>query len=481
MQTPGHHTPSSRTLSRRDALALSLSAGATLALTPPLLAALGLHAHEGTKGGGGPFEKRHSLIERAIPKTGEKLPVISFGARALKPPADPTDITALKEVLKTHAEHGGRVVDTMHGGPMGEAAAAKAANELNLQSKFFWTTPLWVMAPTLPGHDGPPAKPDPAAIRAQLESKLKALNVPTIDCVQLLAHTDIATHLAVVQELKKEGKVRYVGVSDLLPPPNSKPVPGVNVPDVFGRLESMMRELPLDFIGVDYSVGDRRIEEKLLPLAQEKKIGVMAYFPFDRSRIFKRASETRLPEWAAEFDATTWAQFFLKYVVSHPAVTVVRTGTTKAGHMLDNLHGGAGRLPDEAMRRRMAELVDVLPPTPQPKPQVVTMPPPGAQGGPPGKAPPAQAASIVLSAEVLDRYAGDWKDPAAGTPVTIRRDGTKLLIKSGTAPEGPLVARSETRFTAPWGAPIEFHVDAQGKATGATVEHGPFRIPLERQ
>ncbi|HYF13796.1 MAG TPA: aldo/keto reductase [Phycisphaerales bacterium] len=447
-----------------------------MALTPALLAAM-----SGRQSGDKPAANlaKLKLLHRAIPSTGEMLPVISFGARALKPPADPTDTTALKEVLQTHAEHGGRVVDTMHGGPQGEAAITKAANELGIQSKFFWTTPLWVTTPTLPGHDGPPPKADPAAIRTQFEAKLKAFNVPTIDAAMLLAHTDLTTHLAVVRELKKEGKLRYVGVSDLLPPPGMKAPPGM--PDVFARFESMMRELPIDFIGVDYSIGDRRIEEKILPLALEKKIGVMAYFPFDRSRIFKRASETRLPEWAAEFDATTWAQFFLKYVVSHPAVTVVRTGTTKAGHMLDNLHGGAGRLPDEAMRRRMAELVDVLPPTPQPKPQVVTMPPPGAQGGPPGKAPPAQAASIVLSAEVLDRYAGDWKDPAAGTPVTIRRDGTKLLIKSGTAPEGPLVARSETRFTAPWGAPIEFHVDAQGKATGATVEHGPFRIPLERQ
>src|SRR5829696_2842108 len=129
-----------------------------------------------------------------------------------------------------------------------------------------------------------------------------------------------------------------------------------------------MRNEAIDFIGIDYSVGDRRVEEKILPLAQERKIGVMAYFPFDRNRIFQRASSTPLPEWAAEFDAKTWAQFFLKYVVSHPAVTVVRTGTTNAAHMLDNIGGGIGRLPDEATRKRMGELVDALPPTPPPKP-----------------------------------------------------------------------------------------------------------------
>ena len=103
--------------------------------------------------------------------------------------------------------------------------------------------------------------------------------------------------------------------------------------------------------------------DSLLPLAQERKIAVLAYFPFDRNRIFPRAGTTPLPEWAADFDAKTWAQFFLKYVISHPAVTVARAGTSNPEHMLDNLGGGIGRLPDEATRKRMAELVDSWPQT----------------------------------------------------------------------------------------------------------------------
>jgi hypothetical protein len=237
----------------------------------------------------------------------------------------------------------------------------------------------------------------------------------------------------------------------------------------FGPLESIMRNEPIDFIGTDYSVGDRRLEETLLPLAQERKIGVMAYFPFDRRRIFERASSTPLPEWAAEFDAKTWAQFFLKYVVSHPAVTVVRTGTTKPAHMLDNIGGGVGRLPSEAMRKRMAELVDALPPTPPPRP------PQAQQQGP-------QAAPVVLAAAILDRYVGEYHYAAAGQTVTVRRDGDRLFMKiTGNMPEGPLVALSETRFRAPWGVPVEFQRDGQGKTTGAIVEQGPFRIALERK
>jgi hypothetical protein len=259
---------------------------------------------------------------------------------------------------------------------------------------------------------------------------------------------DMATHLAVLQEMKKEGKVRYIGVHHLAFPPNA-PMP------TFGPLESIMRNEPIDFIGTDYSLSDRRLEEKLLPLAQERKIGVMAYFPFDRRRIFERASSTRLPEWATEFDAKTWAQFFLKYVISHPAVTVARTGTTNAAHMLDNIGGGIGRLPDEAMRKRMAALVDTFPPTPVPTPQVLQ-----SRNQPQGQ----QAPPIALTAAILDRYAGEYKYEAADQTVTFRHDGDRLLMKiSGNLPEGPVIARSETRFQGPSGSSSSFSSTARGR------------------
>jgi hypothetical protein len=270
------------------------------------------------------------------------------------------------------------------------------------------------------------------------------------------------THLAVLRAMKQEGKVRYIGVHHLAFPPNA-PMP------TFGNLEAIMRNEPIDFIGTDYSVGDRRLEETLLPLAQARKIGVLAYFPFDRRRIFERASSTPLPEWAAEFDARTWAQFFLKYVVSHPAVTVVRTGTTKPAPMLENIGGGIGRLPDEATRRRMAALVDALPPTPPPRP-------------PQAQQQAAQAPPLVLPAAILDRYVGEYTYAATGQTVTVRRDGDRLLMKiSGNMPEAPLAARSETRFGSPMGLGLEFQRDGQGTVTGAVVEQGPFRIPLERK
>jgi aryl-alcohol dehydrogenase-like predicted oxidoreductase len=123
-----------------------------------------------------------------------------------------------------------------------------------------------------------------------------------------------------------------------------------------------MRNEPLDFIGLDYAVDNRDVEETILPLAAERKIGVLVYVPFGRTRLWQRVEGKELPDWAAEFDATTWAQFFIKYALSHPAVTVVTPATSQARHMVDNIGGGIGSLPDDAMRKRMAELVDALPP-----------------------------------------------------------------------------------------------------------------------
>jgi hypothetical protein len=222
-----------------------------------------------------------------------------------------------------------------------------------------------------------------------------------------------------------------------------------------------MRNEPIDFIGIDYSIGNRRAEQTILTLAQERKIGVVAYFPFDAGGLFQRVGTTPLPAWAAEFDARTWAQFFVKYVISHPAVTVVRTGTSQAKHMLDNIGGGSGRLPDQATRKRMAELVDSWPQA-------------GATG------PPApQSAAAVVPAATLDRYAGEYK-PAAGAFLTVRRVGSALHVKPGNTEEAPLVARSETRFSDPWGNIIEFQLDAAGTVTGLILQQGQLRIQASR-
>jgi hypothetical protein len=195
----------------------------------------------------------------------------------------------------------------------------------------------------------------------------------------------------------------------------------------------------------------------------------MAYFPFDRGRIFKRAGNTPLPEWAAEFGAKTWAQFFIKYVLSHPAITVVRTGTTKPGHMLENMQAGMEPLPNEAARKRMAALVDTFPPN--------------APAGPPQSQAP-QGPVVAVSAAILDRYVGEYTS-ASGFTAIFRRDGDKLMVKPGNNPETVLIARSQTRFQDPRGPVFEFELDAQGKVTAAFLDQqtpkGLQRMPLTRK
>ena len=439
-------------IDRRKFLGIAAGAGATLTLTPQLLRAL--------------QQSSGKIIQRAIPSTGEMLPVISFD------PAQESDTAGMKEILRTLLDNGGKVIDFPHGG--GEDVARIAANELGIQDKLFWTTPLYAAPPQVgPLLPGAIAKADPAAVRAAMEATLAKFKVPRIDLVMVRASSDVPTYVAVLREMRKEGKVRYIGVHDLTPPPYPPEA-------TYARLESIMRSEPIDFVGTDYSAGWRGVEERILPLAMERKIGFMAHFAFDRGRLFQRASGTPLPEWAAEFDAKTWAQFFLKYVISHPAVTVARVGTTKPAHMLDNTHGGMGRLPNEAMRKRMAAFVDALPARQNPNA-------PAAAGRTMTTPPAPMEPSVALSAAILNRYVGEYKHVAAGTMVTIRRDGDKLLVnvQGSGRPEMPFVARSETRFASTSIFSIEFHLDGQGKVTGATWETviptGPQRILLERK
>jgi diketogulonate reductase-like aldo/keto reductase len=318
-------------------------------------------------------------------------------------------------------------------------------------------------------------KADPAVVRARFEEKFAALKVAKVDLVMVSTLVDTPGHLAVLRDMKKEGRVRYIGVHHLAWPRTSQTPP-------FAELEEIMRNEKIDFVGTDYNVLDRRAEDTLLPLALERKIGFLAYFTFDRGRLFKRAAATPLPEWAAEFDAKTWAQFFVKYVISHPAVIAARTGTTNAAHMLDNIGGGVGRQPNAAMRKRMAALADTFPAPPPP-------PAPPSGGGRTviteeqmQQMKANQAPGIALSAAILDRYVGEYTHVAAGTTVTVRRDGDKLLVKvqARGSREEHFRARSETRFESiPFN--LEFQLDAQGKVTGAIWGQGAMSIQLVRK
>lgn len=285
------------------------------------------------------------LLTRAVPKTGELLPMIGLGSSAtFASMARSADAQALREVLKTLVDHGGRVFDTAPGYGASEQVAGDMANELGIRDRIFWATK--VNAAGREGLSG--AKADPAKARAQIEESFRKFRLSRIDLLQVHDVVDVATHLPIVKELKQAGRVRYIGITSTRE-------------NQYAELIGYMKNEPLDFVGVDYAVDNREVEKEIFPLAQEKGIGILNYVPFGRTRLFARVKGQAVPAWAAEFDATTWAQCFLKFAISHPAVTVVTPATSNPKNMLDNLGGGIGRMPTAEHRKRLIALIDGLP------------------------------------------------------------------------------------------------------------------------
>jgi len=284
--------------------------------------------------------KSAPLITRAIPKTGERLPIIGLGSSAtFSQVARTEDVTALREVMSRMVEMGGRVFDTAPGYGASEEVAGKIAQELGITERLFWATKLNV------ARGGGSA--DPAAARAQLETSFKRAGKRVIDLVQIHNMGDVRTQLPILREYKDKGRLRYIGVT-------------TTFESQYEALVETMRKEPLDFIGTDYAIDERHAEDAILPLAQERGIAVLAYAPFGRRRLWSRVAGRNLPDWASEFGATTWAQFFLKFVASHAAVTAVTPATSRASNMADNMGAAVGRLPDAAMKKRMIALLESL-------------------------------------------------------------------------------------------------------------------------
>lgn len=310
---------------RREWLQRMLGTGGMLALDPRAV-----------------FADQPKLITRTIPATGERLPIVGLGSSAtFAQVARSEDVTSLRAVLGRLAELGGTVFDTAPGYGASEEVAGRLAQELGIAKRLFWATKLNV-APRGGGTA------DPAAARRQLETSFRRIGKPAIDLVQVHNMGDVRTQLPLLREYKEKSRVRYIGVT-------------TTSEGQYAELVRTMRNEPIDFIGTDYAIDERHAEETILPLARDRGIAVLVYAPFGRTRLWQRVKGRQVPDWAREFDASSWAQFFLKYVASHPAVTAITPATSRPANMADNMGGAAGRLPDAAMRKRMIELVEALP------------------------------------------------------------------------------------------------------------------------
>jgi len=310
-------------ISRREWLQGTMAADRLLALNPQ--AVFGIPA---------------GFITRTIPRTNEQLPLVGLGSSAtFAQVARSNDADALRAVLKQMADLGGKVFDTAPSYGASEEVAGRMAQELGIANKLFWATKL---------NAARGGSADPKSAREQLETSFKRIGKPAIDLVQVHNLADLRTHLPVLREYKQKGRIRYIGVTTTFAPQ-------------YAALAETMRNESIDFIGVDYAIDDRTVEESILPLARDKGIGVLVYMPFGRTRLWQRVKGREVPEWAREFDANSWAQFFLKYVGSHPAVTAITPATSKPSNMADNMGAAVGRLPDAAMRQRMIQFMEELP------------------------------------------------------------------------------------------------------------------------
>ena len=272
-------------------------------------------------------ELRRPLL-RPIPKTGEAIPAVGLGTwQGFDVAGDAAETSQAREALQVLVELGGRVIDSSPMYGSAESVSGQLAEELGIRSKLFVATKVWTSGKQ-------------AGIR-QMENSMRKLRVERLDLMQVHNLVDAGTHLATLHEWKKAGRVRYLGVTHYHA-------------GAHAELEKYIRPGDIDFVQVNYSLAEPEADRRLLAAAAASRTAVIANRPFAEGAMFGRVKGKPLPEWAKELGCGTWAQFFLKWILGHPAVTCVIPGTRNAKHVADNLGAASGPLPDEATRRRMA-------------------------------------------------------------------------------------------------------------------------------
>lgn len=270
-----------------------------------------------------------TLIRKAIPGTAETLPVIGLGTwQTFDVGRDEAALSGLADVLQAFFANGGTLIDSSPMYGASEQVVGDVLTRVGHRDKLFAATKVWT--------DG-----EQAGIR-QMEDSLRKWGISRFDLMQIHNLRDWQTHLKTLRAWQAEGKIRYTGITTSH---------GRN----HRELEDILRKESLDFVQFTYNLEDRAAESRLLPLAADREIAVLINRPFQGGVLFRKVKGKALPDWAAEFDCTSWGQFFLKFIVSHPAVTCVIPATSRVHHLQDNMAAGFGRLPDTAMRNRMVD------------------------------------------------------------------------------------------------------------------------------
>ena len=267
--------------------------------------------------------------ERPIPRSGERLPVVGIGTwQTFDVAPQAAERTELGDVLRRFVALGGRVVDSSPMYGQAERVVGDLTGELGLRDRLFFATKVWTS-----GRD--------AGIR-QMENSLRLMRTDRMDLMQVHNLLDVATHAKTLRDWKSAGKIRYLGITHYHA-------------GAHGDLERLLKTREWDFAQFNYSLAEPEAEARLLPACAELGVAVIVNRPFAEGALFRKVKGRELPSWAAEIGCATWAQFFLKWIVSHPAVTCAIPGTRRVAHLEDNVQAGMGSLPDAATRRKMAD------------------------------------------------------------------------------------------------------------------------------
>jgi diketogulonate reductase-like aldo/keto reductase len=315
--------PAARGLTRREALRFGASTLAAAAFAPMVLAGCAPESR--------PRLAREAIRKR-IPASGEEIPVIGLGTwQTFMVEDTEEELAPLREVLRSFVELGGRVIDSSPMYDPAERVVGDLASELGLIDDLWVATKVWTEG-ELEG-------------RAQMERSMAELRRPGIELMQVHNLVDVDVHLGTLEAWRAQGRFRYIGITN-------------TSLQRYPQVETLLDDERLDFLQVNYSLAERQAADRILPLARDRGIAVITARPFAGGRLFPLVRDRQLPEWAGEFDCTAWSQFFLKYIASHPAVTCAIPATSNPNHLRENMGAGVGRLPDQATRRRMEDLID---------------------------------------------------------------------------------------------------------------------------
>ena len=275
---------------------------------------------------------KNNMARRIIPSTGGLLPVIGLGtSRVFDTNLNERSLNPRKEIVKALLDHGGSLIDTSPMYGKAEEVTGKIAQDLKVNDRLFLATKVWI--------EGKEAG------EIQMKESSKKLNKAVIDLMQIHNLLDWKTHIKTLYDWKEQGKINYIGISHFRS-------------NAFSQIEKIITKERIDFAQFNYSLQEREAEKRLLPLCKERGVATLINRPFMRGKLFKAVARKKLPSWTYEYNINTWSQFFLKFILANPAVTAIIPATSDPAHMVDNLNGGIGLIPDMGLQKSMVEVVE---------------------------------------------------------------------------------------------------------------------------